>query len=110
MRPRISVLTLGIDDLERAVALYRDGLGLPAEGIFGKEFEHGVVAFFDLQSQVKLAVWARDDIAHDTGRSKTALCPTGFTRAQRDPQGQDGRSHEASLDPPPPIGPVGMLV
>ncbi|NIX77131.1 VOC family protein [Microvirga terricola] len=79
MRPRISVLTLGVEDLERAVAFYRDGLGLPTEGIVGKEFEHGAVAFFDLQSQVKLAVWARDDLAHDTGLPKTAPCPTGFT-------------------------------
>lgn len=79
MKPRISVLTLGVDDLERAVMFYRDGLGLPTEGIVGKEFEHGAVAFFDLQSQVKLAVWARDDVAHDTGLPKTAPCPTGFT-------------------------------
>ena len=79
MRPRISVLTLGVDDLERAVAFYRDGLGLPTQGIVGKEFEHGAVAFFDLQSQVKLAVWAHDDVAHDTGLPKTPLCPTGFT-------------------------------
>jgi catechol 2,3-dioxygenase-like lactoylglutathione lyase family enzyme len=79
MKPRISVLTLGVDDLERAVAFYRDGLGLPTEGIVGKEFEHGAVAFFDLQSQVKLAVWARDDVAHDTGLPKTTPCPTGFT-------------------------------
>ena len=79
MRPRISVLTLGVEDLERAVAFYRDGLGLPTEGIVGKEFEHGAVAFFDLQSQVKLAVWARADLAHDTGLPQTAPCPTGFT-------------------------------
>jgi catechol 2,3-dioxygenase-like lactoylglutathione lyase family enzyme len=46
MKPRISVLTLGVDNLERAVAFYRDGLGLATEGIIGKEFEHGAVAFF----------------------------------------------------------------
>ncbi|MBO1905105.1 VOC family protein [Microvirga sp. 3-52] len=79
MKPRISVLTLGVDDLERAVAFYRDGLGLATDGIIGKEFEHGAVAFFDLQSQLKLAVWEQDDIAHDTGLPKTARCPTGFT-------------------------------
>lgn len=67
MKPRISVLTLGVEDLERAVAFYRDGLGLPTDGIVGREFEHGAVAFFDLQSQLKLAVWARDDLAFDTG-------------------------------------------
>lgn len=79
MKPRISVLTLGVDDLERAVAFYRDGLGLPTEGIVGKEFEHGAVAFFDLQPQLRLAVWARSDLAHDTGLPVTAPCPTGFS-------------------------------
>lgn len=79
MKPRISVLTLAVDNLERAVAFYRDGLGLATEGIVGKEFEHGAVAFFDLQSGLKLAIWAQDSIAHDTGLPKTARCPTGFT-------------------------------
>lgn len=49
MKPRITVLTLGVDDLERSLRFYRDGLGLPTEGIVGQEFEHGAVAFFDLQ-------------------------------------------------------------
>jgi len=79
MKPRISVITLGVGNLERAVEFYRDGLGLPTTGIVGKEFEHGAVAFFDLKSGLKLAMWARDDIAHDTGLPKTELCPTAFT-------------------------------
>lgn len=79
MKPRISVLTLGVEDLERAVTFYRNGLGLPTNGIVGREFEHGAVAFFDLQSQLKLAVWAREDLAHDTGLAKTPPCPTGMT-------------------------------
>lgn len=45
MKPRISVITLGVDDLERSLEFYRDGLGLPTEGIIGTEFEHGAVAF-----------------------------------------------------------------
>lgn len=44
MEPRISVLTLGVSDLERSLAFYRDGLGLPTEGIVGREFEHSYVA------------------------------------------------------------------
>jgi uncharacterized protein len=79
MKPRISVITLGVDNLERAVEFYRDGLGLPTEGIVGKEFDHGAVAFFDLQSEMKLAVWAHDDLAYDTGLPKIAPCPAGFT-------------------------------
>ncbi len=76
MKPRITVITLGVDNLERSLAFYRDGLGLPTEGIIGREFEHGAVAFFDLQSGIKLAIWARDDIAHDAGLAKTPSSPT----------------------------------
>ena len=67
MQPRISVLTLGVDDLERAVTFYRDGLGLHTEGIVGTEFEHGAVAFFELQTGLKLALWPRASLAHDAG-------------------------------------------
>ncbi len=69
MKPRITVLTLGVDDLEKAVAFYRDGLGLATQGIVGTEFEHGAVAFFDLQAGLKLALWPRASIAHDSGLS-----------------------------------------
>lgn len=61
------MITLGVDDLERAVRFYRDGLGLPTPGIVGQAFEHGAVAFFDLQPGLKLAVWPRVSMAHDTG-------------------------------------------
>jgi hypothetical protein len=67
MQPRITVLTLGVADLERAVAFYRDGLGFPTKGIVGTEVEHGAVAFFDLANGLKLALWPRRDLAHDTG-------------------------------------------
>lgn len=76
MHPHISVLTLGVDDLERAVAFYRDGLGLQTEGIVGSEFEHGAVAFFDLQSGIKLALWPRASLAHDAGVPAAAPGPT----------------------------------
>ena len=67
MKPRITLITLGVDDLERAVQFYRDGLGLKTEGIVGAQFEHGAVAFFDLQAGLRLALWPRRSIAHDTG-------------------------------------------
>lgn len=65
MKPRITMITLGVDDLERALAFYRDGLGLSTKGIVGTEFEHGAVAFFDLQPGLQLAIWPRADLAHD---------------------------------------------
>lgn len=79
MKPRVSVLTIGVADLERTLAFYRDGLGLPTEGIIGREFEHGAVAFFTLSGGMKLAIWRQDDIAHDTSLPKTAVSSTSFT-------------------------------
>lgn len=79
MQPRITVLTLGVDDLERAVRFYRDGLGFATDGIIGTEFEHGAVAFFDLQAGLKLALWPRHSIAHDTGLAPAAPAATEFT-------------------------------
>src|SRR5512144_459191 len=79
MQPRITVLTLGVDDLDRALRFYRDGLGLPTQGIVGTEFEHGAVVFFDLQSGLKLALWRRESIAWDTGIQQTASCPIELT-------------------------------
>jgi catechol 2,3-dioxygenase-like lactoylglutathione lyase family enzyme len=67
MKPRITVLTLAVDDLDRALHFYRDGLGFATPGIFGTEFEHGAVVFIDLQPGLKLALWPRRSLAHDTG-------------------------------------------
>lgn len=79
MKPRISVLTLGVENLEKAAAFYREGLGLKTEGIVGREFEYGAVAFFDLSGGLKLALWPRASIAHDTGLPKADASPTEFT-------------------------------
>lgn len=79
MKPRISVLTLGVADLERSLLFYRDGLGLPTQGIVGQEFEHGAVAFFDLSGGLKLAIWAQGDIAHDTGLPLSPVSSTAMT-------------------------------
>lgn len=79
MKPVISVITLGVADLERSLSFYRDGLGLATEGIVGREFAHGAVAFFDLHGGLKLAIWAQDEIAFDTGLPKAPVSPTAMT-------------------------------
>jgi uncharacterized protein len=79
MKPRITVLTLGVDDLERSLAFYRDGLGLPTPGIVGREFEYGAVAFFELQSGLLLALWPRTSISHDSGLPVQSPSATDFT-------------------------------
>jgi hypothetical protein len=79
VKPRITVITITVDDLERSLRFYHDGLGLATEGIIGQEFEHGAVAFFALQAGVKLAIWPRRSLAHDTGIPLSSPCPTEFT-------------------------------
>jgi predicted lactoylglutathione lyase len=67
MKPRLSVLTLGVQDLHRSLAFYRDGLGFQTPGIVGEEFEYGAVAFVDLQPGLRLALWPWRSLARDSG-------------------------------------------
>jgi uncharacterized glyoxalase superfamily protein PhnB len=79
MQARLSVLTLCVDDLERALRFYRDGLGLQTPGIIGQEFAYGAVAFFDLQPGLKLAIWPRTSLSRDTGLALSHSSPTECT-------------------------------
>jgi uncharacterized protein len=71
MRASISFITLGVDDLERSVAFYRDGLGWPTDGIIGREFHDdvtgadGTIAFFTLDSGLMLGLYERVNLAKD---------------------------------------------
>ena len=75
MEPRINVITLAVDDLERALAFYRDGLGLESTGVVGTEFPGdadspaGAVAMFELEGGLILAVWPRSELAKDANIS-----------------------------------------
>lgn len=81
MRPRVSLITLGVDDLDAAVRFYRDGLGFATEGIVGEEFEDGAVGFFDLQPGLKLALWPRRSLAKDSNVAVTPRSPSEFMLA-----------------------------
>mgnify|MGYP001135582216 CR=1 FL=1 len=81
MKPRVSFITLGVDDLERSVRFYRDGLGLPTEGIIGREFEYGAVAFLEMQPGLRLALWPRASLAHDCGLPVGPPVATNFCLA-----------------------------
>ncbi len=37
MKPHLTVITLGVDDLERALTFYKEGLGLATKGIVGQD-------------------------------------------------------------------------
>jgi len=79
MKNRISVVTLGVSDLPKAVSFYQEGLGFSSDGIIGTEFENGAVAFFDMQNGLKLALWPRTSIAADTGLSIQSSAALEFT-------------------------------
>ena len=81
MNPTISFITIAVDDLDRSVAFYRDGLGLATKGIVGTEFENGAVAFFNLQPGLKLALWPRKSLAADSGVPLQPASATEFSLA-----------------------------
>jgi uncharacterized protein len=71
MRPRIHVITLAVSELERALAFYRDGLGLQTDGVIGTEFvgsdiePAGAVVMFHLEGGLILALYPRTELAKD---------------------------------------------
>jgi len=79
MKPRVTLITLCVDDLERSLNFYRSGMGLMTEGVIGKEFEYGAVAFFDLQAGLKLAIWPRKSLAQDSGLPLNKPSATDFS-------------------------------
>lgn len=59
MEPRISIITLGVDNLERSLRFYRDGLGFPTT----RDAKEGIV-FFQTHG-VCLAIYPYEHLALD---------------------------------------------
>ncbi len=81
MKPFINVITLAVDDLERSLAFYRDGMGLETEGIIGTEFEHGAVVFFQLRSGLILALWPKRSLSVEAKIPLSEVHSGGITLA-----------------------------
>jgi catechol 2,3-dioxygenase-like lactoylglutathione lyase family enzyme len=85
MDPRIHVITLAVDDLERALRFYRDGLGLESEGIIATEFAAdednaaGAIAMFHLHGGLILALYPRAELAKDAKVSLEPPTSGGFS-------------------------------
>src|SRR5450432_4549608 len=79
MEPRFTVLTLGVDDLEKSFKFYHEGLGLPSGGIIGKEFEHGEIVFFKLPHGMELGLYSRENLAWDSKVAKQNSSATEFS-------------------------------
>lgn len=71
MEARIHLITLAVDDLERALLFYRDGLGLKTRGVVGTDFlgdetnAAGAVVMFELDGDLTLALYPRTELAKD---------------------------------------------
>jgi catechol 2,3-dioxygenase-like lactoylglutathione lyase family enzyme len=79
MKPSIKVITLGVLDLEKSLAFYRDALGWATEGIVGTEFEGGAVAFFELNGGLILALYPKTQIAKDANLPANQSSAIEFT-------------------------------
>ena len=74
MKPHITIITLGVADLQRAINFYEKGLGLPRKN------ESDSIAFFDM-SGTMLALYPRDELAEDITISPEGPGFQGFTLA-----------------------------
>ena len=59
MKPRINIITLAVSDLQRSLAFYRDGLGLPTKGIADGISDH---VLFDLEGGLSLVLFLETEI------------------------------------------------
>ena len=75
MEPRISIITLGVSDLPRAVEFYRDGLGLL---LLDENTES--IAFFNNRG-TWLSLYPRESLAADVGIATEGGGFSGFTLA-----------------------------
>lgn len=121
MKPQINVITLAVDNLERSIAFYRDGLGLPTKGIIGAEFKAtateaaGAVVFFELNGGLILAVYPRSELAKDSNLPVAPASSVEFSlgylaesKEAVDQLLQKARAAGATLTAPPRDRPWGI--
>jgi uncharacterized protein len=93
MEPRIDVITLAVDDFERALAFYR-ALGFESGGVVATEFvgddthPSGAIAMVHLEGGQILSLYPRSDLAKDAGippgRARSGEFSLGQIVATRD--------------------------
>lgn len=74
MKPHITIITLGVEDLKRAIDFYETGLGLP------RKDESESIAFFEMTGTI-LALYPREELAEDITISSEGIGFQGFTLA-----------------------------
>lgn len=85
MRKKIIFITLAVDDLDRSVAFYRDGLGWHTEGIVARELHdevtdaYGTIAFFALDGGLMIGLYERTNLAKDASMPAGTRSSTEFS-------------------------------
>jgi catechol 2,3-dioxygenase-like lactoylglutathione lyase family enzyme len=88
VEPRIDVITLAVEDLERALHFYRDGLGFQSKGVVGTQWTdeesgaNGAIAIFKLESGLLLSLYPRSDLAKDAAIPAGPARPGEFSLGQ----------------------------
>ena len=105
MEPRVTLITLGVEDLKRSLSFYRDGLGWPTEGIVGEEFENGAVVFFELRKGLKATGTASFELAHNVSSKQEvdeviALARAAGARVTSPPADQAWGGYSAHFQDP----------
>jgi catechol 2,3-dioxygenase-like lactoylglutathione lyase family enzyme len=121
MKPQIDVITLAVEDLDRALTFYRDGLGLETRGVVGTQYEGddvtpaGDVVMFNLRGGLILALYPRRELAKDAGvaieRPQNGAFSIGHvvsSRAEVDAVLSTAQAAGATLTDPPHDRPWGI--
>lgn len=121
LHSKIFFVTLAVNDLDRSVAFYRDGLGWQTDGIVGREFHDevtgadGTIAFFTLDGGLLLGLYERGNLAKDAnvpaGPVSSAEFSLGIPADSRDDVDrmlQEAHSAGGTLPAPPHMRPFGV--
>ena len=82
------MITLAVEDLERALRFYRDGLGFESSGVVGTQWTdeesgaNGAIAVFKFQSGLLLSLYPRSDLAKDAAIPAGPARPGEFSLGQ----------------------------
>ena len=82
------MITLAVEDLERALRFYRDGLGLESRGVIGTQWTdeesgaNGAIAVFKFDSGLLLSLYPRSDLAKDAAIPAGPARPGEFSLGQ----------------------------
>jgi uncharacterized protein len=88
VEPRVDVITLAVEDLERALRFYRDGLGFESRGVIGTQWTdeesgaNGAIAVFKFESGLLLSLYPRSDLAKDAAIPAGPARPGEFSLGQ----------------------------